>query len=76
MGRPALPVGVKSFFSGKHKWAVAVQYYRCAGGAWVKAPTYSNKPNQRHWIFMEVWHSLWVYFFLEALQAQNACTLC
>ena len=46
-------VDVKSFFSGKHKWAVAFQYYRCTGGAWVKAPTYANKPNQRHWIFME-----------------------
>ncbi|CAE6925506.1 MKK3 [Symbiodinium sp. CCMP2592] len=43
----------QAFFSGKHKWAVAFQYYRCTGGAWVKAPDFVDRPNRRHWIHME-----------------------
>ena len=47
----ALPIDVKTFFSGKHKWALAFQYYRCTGGVWIKAPDFENKPNRRNWIF-------------------------
>ncbi|CAE7036107.1 unnamed protein product [Symbiodinium sp. CCMP2592] len=49
----SLPLDLKAFFSGKHKWAVAFQYYRCTGGAWVKAPDFVDRPNRRHWIHME-----------------------
>ncbi|CAE7604136.1 unnamed protein product [Symbiodinium sp. CCMP2592] len=49
----SLPLDLKAFFSGKHKWAVAFQYYCCTGGAWVKAPDFVDKPNRRHWIHME-----------------------
>ena len=38
-----IPIDVKSFFSAKHTWAVAFQYYRCTGGVWIKAPSFENK---------------------------------
>ncbi|CAE7365440.1 unnamed protein product [Symbiodinium sp. CCMP2592] len=38
----SLPLDLKAFLSGKHKWA-----------AWVKAPDFVDKPNRRHWIHME-----------------------
>ncbi|CAE6949120.1 GIP [Symbiodinium sp. CCMP2592] len=77
----SLPIDLKSFFSGKHKWAVAFQYYRCTGGAWLKAPNFVDKPNQRHWIHMECGMALTGFDYTRVGSSKRtknryACTLC
>ena len=64
--RVALPIGavwidIKTFFLGKRKWAVAFQYYRCAGGldqgsgllslwmSWRIAPSLSSRRPPKIW---------------------------